>query len=134
MRAVLLVAAVVLVLTSCAPAAKAAEPGIATALEMASYCKPVAEAQQIGDGKVYLDSTWETGRCWGFFGALQQATGLWERGAEAAILSICAPPESSLVQMVLIFRRYVEVNPSVGHKEAFFVAMDALRAAFPCEG
>ncbi len=132
MRAVLLVAAVVLV--SCSPAAKAVEPGVTTALEMASYCKPVAEAPRIGDGGLYLDVTWETGMCWGFFSAVQQAANITFHGASAPALYICNPPESTLVQMVLIFRRYVDVNPSVGHENAFFVALRALKEAFPCKG
>jgi len=127
MRAVLLVVAVVLVPASCSPAAKAVEPGVTTALEMASYCKPVAEASRVGEGKLYLDHTWETGQCWGFFSAVQQAV-------RTGVLGVCVPPESTLVQMVLIFRRYVEVNPSVGHENAFFVALRALKEAFPCKG
>ncbi len=134
MRAVLLVAAVVLVLASCAPAAKSAERGITTALEMASYCKPVAEASRTSDGKLSFKSTFETGRCWGFFDAIQQAATLQYSDAPARALYICVPPGGTLSQMVLIFRRYVEVNPSVGHEEAFFVARDALVEAFPCKG
>ena len=105
MRAVLLVAAVVLVLASCAPAAKAAEGDATSALEMASFCKPVAEAPLIGDGKLSLKATWKTGRCWGFFEAIQQAATLQYYDAPARILHICTPPGGTLVQMVLIFRR-----------------------------
>ena len=134
MRAVLVVAAVVLVLASCSPAAKTVEPGEGTALLMASYCKPVAEASWTGDDKLSLKPTFGTGRCWGFFDAIQQAATLQYYGAPARALHICIPPGGTLVQMVLVFRRYVEVNPSVGHDEAFFVAMGALRKAFPCKG
>ncbi len=98
-----------------------------------SYCKPVAEARLIsGDKRAYKPS-WETGVCWGFFSAVQVATRLQFHGDPAPALYICAPPESTLVQMVLIFRRYVEVNPSVAHEKAFFVAFEALKEAFPCK-
>ena len=134
MRAVLLVAALALVLASCAPAAKAAEGDATSALEMASYCKPVAEASLIGDGKLSLKTTWLTGRCWGFFEAIQRAATVQYYDAPVRALYICAPPESTLTQMVLIFRLYVEMNPSVGHEDAFLVALDALVEAFPCKG
>jgi len=125
--------AVLAAIISYAPVAKAAEHGVTTALEMASYCKPVAEAPRVGEG-LLLDNTRETGECWGFFGAVQQAAKITFHGASAPALYICAPPESSLVQMVLIFRRYVEVNPSEAHKTAFHVALIALQEAFPCKG
>ena len=134
MRAVLLVASLVLVLVSCAPTAKAAEDGVHNALEMASYCKPVAESDFNDRGMVAFEHNHQTGICWGFFLAIQQATRLHFYGAAAPALYVCTPPESSLIQTVLVFRRYVEVNPSVGHKNAFFVARDALQEAFPCKG
>ena len=57
----------------------AAAKGSANALEMASYRKPLAEAKRISDGKVLLPSTFEAGKCWGFFDAIQQATGMGRR-------------------------------------------------------
>ncbi len=124
--------AVLAAVISCAPAAKAAEHGVATALEMASYCKLVAEAR-IADRFVYFENSFEAGKCWGFFGAIQQAVRIREESNQNTFLGVCPPPESSLVQMVLIFRRYVEVNPSEGHENAFFVALRALAEAFPCK-
>ena len=133
MRAVFLVAAVVLVLASCAQAAKAVE----TALEVASHCKQVAEGRieeaRDGDQLVYFESNFETGKCWGFFQAVQQAVRIGDESTQTSFLGVCAPSESTLIQIVLIFRRYVEVNPSVGHENAFYVALRALDAAFPCK-
>ena len=128
MRTVLLVAVVVLALASCVSVAKAR-----TALEMASYCKPVAEAQPTGDGGVSFKHDWQTGECWGFFSAIRLATGFYDEKL-VPLLHICAPPRVGVVQLVLIFRRYVEINPSKGHELAFYIAINALVEASPCKG
>ena len=103
-----------------------------TALEMASFCKPVAEAQHLSDGKVLLDPTFETGKCWGFITAIQQASVLQWTGDTQRALHLCLPPGSTVTQLALIFRKYVLEHPAEGHDLAFFVATSALREAFPC--
>jgi len=135
MRAVLLVAAVALVLVSCTPVAKAMEHSTFTALEMVSYCKSVAESQPISGGKLSIESTFEAGRCWGFFEAIQKAMLLiYVSGTSGLLLGVCLPSEVSVPQLVLIFRRYVEVNPSVILKDVFFVTKVALEEAYTCKG
>ena len=91
MRAVLLVAAVALVLVSCAPTAKAVE----TALEMASNCKPVAEAR-LTEQKIYFETNFETGRCWGFFKAFHQAVRIGDSGAKRGYLGLCLPSDAAV--------------------------------------
>ncbi len=104
-----------------------------SALEMASYCKPVAEAKHLGGGRVIIDNTYETGKCWGFFNAIQEASRMKFVGESTPALQLCLPEKSTLTQMVLIFRRYVDSHPAEAHDDAFFIAWKALRKAFPCK-
>ena len=130
-----LVAAAALVLVSCTPVAKAMEHSTFTALEMVSYCKSVAESQPISGGKLSIESTFEAGRCWGFFEAIQKAMLLIYVGGTSGLLpGVCLPSEVSVPQLVLIFRRYVEVNPSVILKDVFYVTTVALEEAYTCKG
>ena len=103
-----------------------------TALEMASYCKPVAEAKRVGDKQVLVPLTHEAGLCWGYFDAIHRAVNVQFAGDATPVLLICQPAAVTITQMVLVFRRYFETHPAEAHKDAFIITYTALREAFPC--
>ena len=104
-----------------------------SALDIASYCKPIAEATPLSDGRVGFAFTYKTGKCWGFFDAVQQASRLWWIGHKNPVLGFCAPAEGTLTQLVKVFQKYVQEHPAKADEEALIVAHDALLDAFPCK-
>ena len=118
-------AAALLALTPVAAVAQSVE-------EMQSYCQPVTNAKVRSDGLISINPrTFESGQCWGAFGALQLATHYVDENRQH-ILHICPPPESTLTQLTHIFARYAEAHPEGLHEDFLSVALDALKAAFPC--
>lgn len=103
-----------------------------TALEMASSCKPIDEATLLDGGAVYFERTSGAERCWGAFIAVQQAITTQYTDSELPAHNVCAPAESTLIQLVKIFRNYVVRHPEKGHARFFNIAMEALRSAYPC--
>jgi hypothetical protein len=106
-----------------------------SALQMASNCKPVEEAN-IGDEKMHFSGKphMGIGVCLGFFEAVQSASSVSWTGRKHPALFICGPPSSSLSQYILVFQKYVREHPEMGHKNAFDIALSALHTAFPCKG
>lgn len=104
-----------------------------SALEMASWCKPIVDAKQLGEDRIFLkEKTFETGKCWGAFLSLQEII-TWEMPDERyPIIGVCAPPESTLSQIIHIFTHYVENNPRRAHESYVGVAISSLHDAFPC--
>lgn len=94
---------------------------------MFSSCKPLTDAQIKGD-TVVLPPGFESGMCWGAFSALQRLIVKAYDGQP--IFRVCAPPKSTRIQL---FVEYARRNPQRLHEDFFDVAVDALRAAFPCQ-
>ena len=104
-----------------------------TAGQMLSACRPIARANiSVGKGKVTLPYTFETGKCWGAFTAIQNGL---ERVDDRMLLiyNICPPAESTRSQLIAIFVDYAEKNPQRLQEDFFDVFIDALRKAFPCK-
>ena len=106
-----------------------------TALEMSSYCKTTAEADRVRLGRMRFIQKREDGICVGFFWAIIGAMGAKSGPDKDAkpLLHICRPDKATVIQMVKVFRKYVQEKPAEGHKNAFLIATKALTAAFPCE-
>ena len=102
-----------------------------SALEMSSYCKLVAEAQHTGTQIILMPTTYETGRCWGAFAAIQSSFNIGYEATEP-FFEACLPEQSSRQQLVLVFVRYVDENPQSAHEDFFLIAIDAFQDAFPC--
>ena len=104
----------------------------ASAQELLSACRPVAKSETIG-GNVRLDTKFETGVCWGEFDAIQRVTTIPDKTNRRTILDICAPSNSTRVQLIAIFVNYAEKNPQRLHLHGFDIAVESLQAAFPCK-
>jgi hypothetical protein len=102
-----------------------------TALEMSVSCRLIAYADRAADGGVSFALSFDTGRCWGGFSALQQVS-LFVDDRNRRALNICPPPDSTLVQMVAIFVRHVDGHPEEIQENWVRVAHRSLIAAFPC--
>lgn len=102
-----------------------------TAEEMMSSCKYFADAE-VRDQQVTLPGDFESGRCWGAFGAIQAAIVRVFRPAVLPAFSVCAPATSTRTQIIRIFLEYAKRNPKTLNEDYFEVALTALQEAFPC--
>jgi len=98
--------------------------------QMLSACKSVADAK-VTSGGVYLDSSYETGLCWGAFAVIQKNI-IHIDASYNRIYSVCAPEESTRAQLVSIFVAYAGNSPHRLHEHFFYVALESLQKAFPC--
>ena len=98
--------------------------------ELLSACRPIAEADVTGD-YVRFPQTYNTGYCWGVFTGIQKIIVHVDKRKEK-IYGVCAPPESTLSQLIAVFTAYAKKNPQRLHEDYFKVALDSLRDAFPC--
>ena len=92
-------------------------------------------------GMTTSDYNFESGICWGAFRSFQTLTqlklvdkdGRNERANQnEPVLGVCAPPGSSLTQFVRIFDNFARQHPEMQHQSYEYVAITALRSAFPC--
>jgi len=101
--------------------------------QMLSACRLVAQAPvKEKEDSFFMPPGEDAAKCWGFFMGLQSAIVLIPSKGAQPYLSVCAPPQSTRLQFVTIFVRYADENPQRLHEDVFLVALDALRAAFPC--
>jgi hypothetical protein len=110
-------------------------------MEMMEWCKPVVNATPLPDGKARVESTFESGICWGAFIALQSlsADHLYKNGINErlnqneSMLGVCPPTDSTMIQMVRIFDAYARQHPEIQHERFEFTALAALRQVYPCQ-
>jgi len=101
-----------------------------TALQVRSWCHEVAAARFTHDNKLYMTSTFDSGFCWGAFGALQDL-GDATLADKKRLLGFCAP--SDRIQLIRVFMRYVDQHPETGNRSFAEIAARALIEAFPCQ-
>ena len=102
------------------------------AQELLSGCRPIANADVSGES-IRFQRTYQTGVCWGTFGTIQKVIVHADETGQP-IYRVCAPPSSTLSQLVAIFVSYAEKNPQRLHEEGFDIALASLQLAFPCKG
>ena len=101
-----------------------------TTQQMLSNCRPIASAQLTGD-RVVLSQTYAIGTCMGAFRMMQRVIVSID-DKNRRIYSVCAPPDSTLTQLIKVFINYAERNPQRLHEDFSIVALDSLAMAFPC--
>lgn len=103
-----------------------------SAEEMLSACRPLTTAKVQADA-VEFAHTFDTGTCWGgAFGALQSVSRAASANNKPMLPIGCAPVASTRTQWIAIFVEFAQKNPQRFNEEFSFVAMAAMRAAFPC--
>ena len=102
-----------------------------SALEMASLCRPVAKSKMDADSIVWMPRTYESGMCWGAFAAIQTAFNIGDEGQ--LYLRVCLPENSTRLQLIRVFLRYVDEHPESEHEDFVIIGILAFREAFPCQ-
>lgn len=104
-----------------------------TAEEMVRYCQSViAPNGGSASGTAYFAPTFETGKCWGAFSAIQQMGAIRETADQSPLLGFCIPEELRRTDVVRAFVSYVGQNPAKASSAFSVVAVLAFRARFPC--
>src|SRR5947209_8477617 len=101
-----------------------------TALEVASSCKQLRSVSAGPNAKVTITRNFNNGFCWGAFAALQGLSATKWPESDKSLLGFCAPRESTRIQFIQIFVRYLEQRPDEGHLSFAEVAIRALADAF----
>jgi len=102
-----------------------------SALEASGSCRAVANGERGSDGTLRFSR--EGDFCWGAFASLQQLARVSSAdNPKGRALNICAPPESTRMQLVLVYLQYATNHPNELHEELPIVAWRSLMSAFPC--
>ena len=103
--------------------------------EMLSNCQGILDSARTAKNpdELDLENTFATGTCWGAFLSVQQFIVTRLEGEKNPLLQICAPPETTLVQIIQIFDLFVRSNPERQAEPFTKVAIAALRSAYPCK-
>jgi hypothetical protein len=102
--------------------------------EMLASCQAILDSAKTAKNpdELEFENTFTSGTCWGAFLGIQQFIVMRvERGN--TILKICAPPKTTLVQIIQIFDLFIQSNPKRQDEPFTKVAIAALRSAFPCK-
>ncbi len=70
-------------------------------------------------------------RCWYYMSAVQNMSVLVDPSGKR-LLSVCAPPETTLLDYVRVFVRYAHRKPEAATDNAAAGAVSGLSEAFPC--
>ena len=70
--------------------------------------------------------------CYGFIGAFQQLSRFVDPQTNTPVLLICASPDSTLYQLILVFTKFARDHPELLNLKPADVVGRALAAAFPC--
>jgi hypothetical protein len=108
--------------------ARAAE----TAGELATLCIGVANAPVARDGRLHFDPTFENGRCWGAFAAVQELSRMKRTTEEPPLLGICAPETTTRLDLIKAFSDYVRAHPESRTEQFSVIVIASLRTRFPC--
>jgi hypothetical protein len=102
-----------------------------TAEEMLSACRPVMNAK-VTDGKINLPLDFDSGSCWGAFGAIQDLLTAVNASTKKPMFGVCLSESTTRTQLIAIFVRYAEKHPERYNERFVWVADNAIREAFPC--
>jgi hypothetical protein len=110
-----------------------------TALEVESWCKPIANAAFGENGEISYHSNSDTEFCWGAFATIEELSRVLSSYSYndntltcTPLIGICAPSAVTRVQMIKIFSKYVDEHPDKSHLEFAVIARLSLAEAFPC--
>ena len=70
--------------------------------------------------------------CWYFMSGIQDVITIGDSTTNRAMLQVCAPADSTLLQLIRIFVLYAQQNPTRLDLPAGEVAIEALWQAYPC--
>lgn len=101
-----------------------------SANDLLPSCEVLIRQSQVRGGEVFVPE--EGHPCWYYFNAIENVIILADPATNQPLLGVCAPPTSTLTQIIRVFTDYAQRNPSELHESGVIVGLRALRQAFPC--
>jgi hypothetical protein len=83
-------------------------------LEVESKCRAIATVEIRANGVVHLPLDADTQFCWGAFASIQQVISILDENGQW-LFRVCAPQETTRVQLIKIFLKYSNQHPELGH-------------------
>jgi|SRR5689334_21114444 hypothetical protein len=102
------------------------------AREMLSRCSQGFSSLPAHGKVVSMPRTVSSGWCWGAFEVLQRLI-VYSDEANQHLFRVCAPPESTRVEIIRIFLDYAKRHPKELDEEFTDMALTSLTEAFPCK-
>ena len=101
--------------------------------EMVSRCQELIQAKIIGD-QVAVPQDFDSGVCWGSFKTIETVIHVWSPVPQnGPMFGVCTPDGTTVSQTIKIFSDYAARHPEKLNQNYFFVAIAALKEAFPCK-
>jgi hypothetical protein len=120
-----------LAITACITGAVADDP-LRSAEGLLEACGEVVRSLRDAGDSVTFTTTFSTGECWAYVGALQRAANYGDPVTHQSLLGTCLPPDSTLAQLVRVFVTYARAHPEQLHKAPSDVVLHSFQSAFPC--
>jgi hypothetical protein len=104
---------------------------VESARELANKCHKIGKDNSSKRRHVYIPNTRDALQCWGYMQAIQNLLVLIDQDG-TRILGVCAPEETTLLDLINSFLAYTRKYPSELKENAAAVAIKAMREAYPC--
>jgi len=91
-----------------------------------------ASVPPVQGGRLDFEPTFENGRCWGAFAAVQEFSRIKTDAAQPPALGICAPEDTTRPDLIRIFTDYVRSHPRSLSEQFAVIVIVSLRDRFPC--
>lgn len=101
-----------------------------TGNELLGYCQTMVRIMDAGADTQSLEDAFKAGQCLGFVSGVRNTSDL-TRVPEP--LRSCVPKTATMGQLARVITKYLKDNPSELNLEQTFLAMLALKSAYPCK-
>jgi hypothetical protein len=101
--------------------------------EMLSACKSLTTNIKMSGDKATISNTFDGGKCWGAFMAIQNMLYFYEGDGTTPTLGVCVPKEVTRTQLISTFVKHAEDNPQLLHENFIKTAFNCIIDAFPCK-
>jgi hypothetical protein len=104
---------------------------VESARELANKCQKIGKNHSDKRRRVYIPNTRGSLQCWGYMQAIQNLVVLVDQDGNR-ILGVCAPEETTLLDLINSFLAYTRKYPGELKENTAAVAIKAMQEAYPC--
>ena len=105
-----------------------------TAGQVNGWCQLIDNSKAAERGTVFVPGgNQDRSYCWGAFEVIEHMSTYIEGPPNQRVFGACVPADGDRLQMVHVFRRYMEQHPEKDQIEFTDIAVLALQEAFPCK-
>lgn len=101
-----------------------------TGNELLNYCQTMIRVMDNGTTTQSLEEAFNAGQCLGFVSGVRNAS---ELSLVPEPIRSCTPQSATMGQLARVITKYLKDNPSELNLDQTFLAMLALKGAYPCK-